>query len=98
MRGDGAVALLAFAMLLGSGVTRDRGLGLGGCAMAAERQWRIVRVRMIAVMAEQGRLIRGLDELVWVRYCYWKFVSDLVTGFSIKRGRAFGRGKFVASA
>lgn len=54
MRGVGAVALLPVAMLLGSGITRGRGLGLGGCAMAAERQWRIVRVRMIAVMAELG--------------------------------------------
>ena len=34
VRGVDVVALLVFAMLSGSGGTRDRGLGLGGSAMA----------------------------------------------------------------
>ena len=37
---------------------------MGGCAKAKEREWRIVRVWRIVVMAEYGGLVRGLDEFV----------------------------------
>ena len=58
VRGAGTVALFELAMLLGPGICRDKGLGLGGCAKATQRQWRMVKVRMIAVMAESGSLVR----------------------------------------
>ena len=44
VRGVGAGVVLVFAMLLGSGLMRGRGLGLRGCAKAAEREKRMVRV------------------------------------------------------